>query len=330
MLSAALGTARLVRDISSNNVSCSPLSSSLPIFSSCELRFLEPMRQQPWRVVATAMSRALVSQYRLKHLANCQVLLEVAFFFACTLPESDAFQASPFRQPVYIPLSTLIRSTHTPQSSDQVAELDPTVFSHPIRRDILHLCVVHHLDSLRQGSANTKTRGEVRGSGIKIRPQKGSGKARLGDGQSPMLVGGGVAFGPKPRDFSTKLPRKVIQMGMRVALSARVQEHNLRVVESLEWPRTKTSDMARRLDELGWDHKTLFVTGKAVVPTGLKLSTGNLPKISTTTAQQVGVYDLVKWPRVVLDLEAVQWFEHQLGKTQSSTEAMVHTPSEST
>lgn len=201
-----------------------------------------------------------------------------------------------------------------------MAELDPTVFAHPIRRDILHLCVVHHLDSLRQGSANTKTRAEVRGSGQKIRPQKGSGKARLGDGQSPMLVGGGVAFGPKPRDFATKLPRKVIQMGMRVALSARVKEHNLRIVESLEWPGTKTADMVRRLDELGWDQKTLFVTGKDAVPTGLKVSTGNLHKVSTTTAQQVGVYDLVKWPRVVLDLEAVQWFEHQLGKTQSDTE----------
>ena len=103
---------------------------------------------------------------------------------------------------------------------DEVVELDPSIFNHPIRRDILHLCVVHHLDSLRQGSANTKTRGEVRGSGAKIRPQKGTGRARLGDGQSPMLRGGGVAFGPKPRDFSTKLPRKVIQMGMRVALRA--------------------------------------------------------------------------------------------------------------
>jgi len=226
-------------------------------------------------------------------------------------------QASPLRQPVYIPLSSLLRSKHVAHSPDQVAELDPTVFSHPIRRDILHLCVVHHLDSLRQGSANTKTRAEVRGSGRKIRPQKGSGMARLGDGQSPMLRGGGVAFGPKPRDFATKLPRKVIQMGMRVALSARVKESNLRIVESLDWPGTKTKDMVRRLDELGWDHKTLFVTGKDVVPTGLARSTGNLHKINAMTAQQVGVYDLVKWPRVVLDIEAVQWFEHQLSKTKS-------------
>ena len=114
-----------------------------------------------------------------------------------------------------------------PPASDKVVELDPTVFNHPIRRDIIHLCVVHYRDSLRQGSANTKTRSEVRGSGRKIRPQKGSGRARLGDGQSPMLRGGGIAFGPKPRDFSTKLPRKVIEMGMRVALSAKLKEQRL-------------------------------------------------------------------------------------------------------
>ncbi|KAF8272894.1 ribosomal protein L4 domain-containing protein [Lactarius quietus] len=192
---------------------------------------------------------------------------------------SGSAGVSAFRQPVYIPLSTLICSKQAAQSSDQVAELDPTVFAHPIRCDILHLCVVHHLDSLRQGSANTKTRAEVRGSGRKIRPRRVPEKHVLATGKPHACW-----------DFATKLPRKVIQMGMRVALSARVKEHNLRIV-----------------DELGWDHKTLFITGKDVVP-----------MVSATTAQQVGVYDLVKWPRVVLDLEAAQWFEHQLGKTQSN------------
>ncbi|KAI0068259.1 ribosomal protein L4 [Artomyces pyxidatus] len=210
-------------------------------------------------------------------------------------------------------MSSLIRPRQGHNPSDQLAELDPTVFAHPIRRDILHLCVVHFLDSLRQGSANTKTRAEVRGSGRKIRPQKGSGMARLGDGQSPMLVGGGVAFGPKPRDFSTKLPRKVIQMGMRVGLSARVKEHRLRVVESLDWPGFKTKDMAQRLSELGWE-KTLFVTGRDAVPVGLSRSSSNLQRVDVTTADALNVYDLVKWPQVVLDVEAVEWMERKLGK----------------
>ena len=104
----------------------------------------------------------------------------------------------------------------------------------------------------------------MRGSGRKIRPQKGTGHARLGDGQSPMLRGGGVAFGPKPRDFSTKLNRKVIQMGMRVALSARLKEQSLGVVESLEWPGFKTNEFAKRIGELGWE-KTLFQRAEEAV-----------------------------------------------------------------
>ena len=92
-----------------------------------------------------------------------------------------------------------------PPEEAEVAALDPSVFAHPIRRDILYLCVNYYRDALRQGTANTKTRAEVAGSGRKIRPQKGTGMARLGDGQSPMLRGGGVAFGPRPRDFGTDL-----------------------------------------------------------------------------------------------------------------------------
>ena len=210
-------------------------------------------------------------------------------------------------------MSSLLHPRKDDDPSDKLVELDPTVFAHPIRRDILHLCVVHFLDSLRQGTASTKTRAEVRGSGRKIRPQKGSGMARLGDGQSPMLRGGGVAFGPKPRDFSTKLPRKVIQMGMRVALSARVKERNLRVVQSLQWPGTKTKGMAQRLKELGWE-KTLFVTGQETVPHGLACSSNNLLKAETVTVKELNVYDIVKWPQVVMDVDAVEWLEQKLSK----------------
>lgn len=219
--------------------------------------------------------------------------------------------AAPLSSPLLLTMSSLIRPK--PNEEEQLVELDPFIFSHPIRRDILHLCVVHHLDCIRQGSASTKTRGEVRGSGRKIRPQKGTGKARLADGQSPMLRGGGVAFGPKPRDFSTKLPRKVVQMGMRVALSVKVREHSLGVVQSLEWPRIKTKELAARIGELGWQ-KTLFVTGLDKVPIGLEKSSGNIPGVDTITAEDLTVYDAVKWPRVVLDITAVQWFEQTLGK----------------
>ncbi|CCL99014.1 uncharacterized protein FIBRA_01023 [Fibroporia radiculosa] len=224
--------------------------------------------------------------------------------------------SAPFVQPVYLTMSSLVLPTEDSSSaSDNVVELDPHVFSHPIRRDILHLCVVHHLDSLRQGTASTKTRGEVRGSGRKIRPQKGTGRARLGDGQSPMLRGGGIAFGPKPRDFSTKLNRKVIQMGMRVALSARVKENSLGIVESLDWPGAKTREFARRIEELGWK-KTLFVSGHQSLPEGLQRASRNMKHVAAVSAKDMKVYDVVKWPRVVLDLAAVEWFERALSKPE--------------
>jgi large subunit ribosomal protein L4 len=219
-------------------------------------------------------------------------------------------------KPVYLPMSSLLRGNDfgVRNIAAVLAQLDSTVFNHPLRRDILHLCVVHHLDCQRQGTASTKTRGETRGSGRKLRPQKGTGRARLGDRGSPMLRGGGVAFGPKPRDFGTKLPRKVIDMGMRVALSARAQARTLTVVSSLEWEDVKTKNLLERLQELKWHQKTLFVTGKQEVPHGLKCAASNPQFLDAIPAHELNVYLAVKWPHLVMDLEAVEYFEKTLSK----------------
>ncbi|KAF2860014.1 50S ribosomal protein L4 [Piedraia hortae CBS 480.64] len=101
----------------------------------------------------------------------------------------------------------------------------------PLRKDILHRAVIYEGDNARQGTASTKWRSEVHGSGRKIRPQKGTGSARLGDKKSPMLRGGGVAFGPKPRDFGTNLPAKLYDLAWRTALSYRYAKGELIVVE---------------------------------------------------------------------------------------------------
>ncbi|KAG2023549.1 mitochondrial 54S ribosomal protein YmL6 [Coprinopsis cinerea AmutBmut pab1-1] len=242
-----------------------------------------------------------------------------AFAHCCraqsTLAEpSPTSSAAPIKKPLVLELTPPLKQfRNDPKPDKDVVVLDPTVFDHPIRRDILHLCVTHHLDSLRQGSANTKTRSEVRGSGRKIRPQKGTGRARLGDGQSPMLVGGGIAFGPKPRDFSTKLPRKVIQMGMRVALSAKVKERHLGVMSRLDWPNGKTKHLQQKIDLLGL-RKTLFITGENEVATGLKRAINMLKYAAAVTVAEVNVYELLKWERVILDLKAVEYFETTLKK----------------
>jgi len=214
-----------------------------------------------------------------------------------------------------------------PKPETDVVVLDPTVFNHPIRRDILHLCAVQHLDGLRQGSANTKTRSEVAGSGRKIRPQKGTGRARLGDAQSPMLVGGGIAFGPKPRDFSTKLPRKVIQMGMRVALSAKLKEGHFGVMARLAWPNGKTKHLEQKLDVLGL-RKTLFITGEEKVETGLARAINMLKYSAATTVAEINVYELLKWERVVLDLKAVEYFENTLSKNVTLEQLPLVAPSQ--
>ncbi|EME85741.1 uncharacterized protein MYCFIDRAFT_6969, partial [Pseudocercospora fijiensis CIRAD86] len=125
----------------------------------------------------------------------------------------------------------------------------------PLRKDILHRAVIFEGDATRQGSANTKWRSEVHGSGRKIRPQKGTGSARLGDKKSPMLRGGGVAFGPKPRDFSTDLPKKVYDRAWRTALSYRYRRAELIVVEDdIELSGVHESSLERYLmDILHWN-----------------------------------------------------------------------------
>lgn len=221
---------------------------------------------------------------------------------------------TPVSKPLILELTPPLKQfPNEPKPEQNVVVLNPTVFNQPIRRGILQLCAIQHLDGLRQGTASTKTRSEVKGSGRKVRPQKGTGNARLGDAQSPMLVGGGIAFGPKPRDFSTKLPRKVIQMGMRVALSAKLKERHLGVMTRLDWPNGKTKHLQQKIDLLGL-RKTLFITGEKKVATGLERAIRLLKYSHATTADQVNVYELLKWERVVLDLKAVEYFENLLGK----------------
>ncbi|KAJ6621682.1 ribosomal protein L4 domain-containing protein [Mycena sp. CBHHK59/15] len=220
---------------------------------------------------------------------------------------------APVASPIYLTLTTPLKCKKgDPPAKDNVVLLDPTVFDHPIRRDVLHLCVTHYRDSLRQGSANTKTRSERSGTGRKPFKQKGTGHARAGDLRSPIQHGGGVAFGPKPRDFSTKLPRKVIQMGMRVALSLKVQERLLGVMTSMDWPNGKTKHLSQKIDALGL-RRTLFVTGDTP-PVELERAMRNIPLTKLTTLDQLTVYELLQWQRVMMDIKAVDMIEQTLKK----------------
>lgn len=146
--------------------------------------------------------------------------------------------------------------------------LSAHVFNAAPHQHAMHMAVVYYLDALRSGTASTKSRSEVSYSGRKLRPQKGSGKARLSDAGSPMLRGGGVAHGPKPRDFKTELPRKVRELALRSALSARLREGCLHVVPSLQWfaPPMSTNKLARLLSAKQWTDALLLTAPRQPVP----------------------------------------------------------------
>jgi large subunit ribosomal protein L4 len=136
----------------------------------------------------------------------------------------------------------------------------------PLRRDILHRAIVYEGDAHRFGRGKTKTRGDVHGSSKKIRPQKGTGKARLGDKKSPMLRGGGVSHGPQPRDFSTELPRKIYDLAWRTAISFRYRRSELLVVDgTLEIQEPDASLANAILKKYGWGNegsRSLLITAE--------------------------------------------------------------------
>jgi len=139
------------------------------------------------------------------------------------------------------------------------------------------------------------------------------GKARAGDAASPTRRGGGVAFGPRPRDFSTRLPRKVRFMGMRVVWSSKVREGRLMAIESFDWPGCKTSQLVKRLEKVGWkEGRTLFITGKDEINEGFRRSCGNIDGTEIKLAPEVTIHDALKHSRVVMDLAALEYFEERL------------------
>ncbi|OJD30481.1 mitochondrial 54s ribosomal protein 6 [Diplodia corticola] len=170
------------------------------------------------------------------------------------------------------PIPEHIRPSTVPTTIYRFPTMEPLRFlsypsSHlllPLRRDILHRAVVYEGDATRQGTASVKWRDDVHGSGRKIRPQKGSGRARLGDRKSPMLRGGGVAHGPHPRDFATALPRKIYDLAWRTALSYRYRRGELIVVEDgAEIPEPTAKYLAGVFELNGWGNKN----GRSLVVT---------------------------------------------------------------
>jgi large subunit ribosomal protein L4 len=179
------------------------------------------------------------------------------------------------------------------------AALPDELFAQPVHEHLLWLSVKRHLGNQRQGTAKVKTRGEVSGGGRKPWKQKGTGRARAGSNTSPLWPGGGRAFGPKPRDYRTDLPRQQRRAALASALSLRAGENAVAIVESLAFDAPKTRAMAEVLKRAGLDgRRTLLVLDQ--VDLNVVKSCRNLPNLRTTMAHQLNPYDLLECENVLL------------------------------
>ncbi len=195
---------------------------------------------------------------------------------------------------------------------EKKVDLNKDVFEIVPHKHAVYLAVKTERANSRQGSASTKTRGEVRGSGVKLFRQKGTGRARVGDVRSPIRPGGGVAFGPKPRDYGLKLNRKVKTLARRSMLSMMRQKDRIIVVEAFELDSHKTKLMASALDALGLAEKRVMVlAGKP--SNNLWLAGRNLPGVRIKRAAEVSTYDLWSTDYLLVDRDGVKDLNTALG-----------------
>jgi large subunit ribosomal protein L4 len=170
-------------------------------------------------------------------------------------------------------------------------EVDDRAFGAEVKAHLFHQVVRMQLANRRRGTASTKTRGEVSGGGRKPWRQKGTGRARQGSTRSPLWRGGGVALGPKPRDYSYTLPKKVRRAALRSALTLKQQDGLLKILDQLELPEPKTKQMVALLQTLGVEKSALIVI--ADDNRNLQLAARNLPSAQVMRVEGVNIYDLL-------------------------------------
>ena len=185
-------------------------------------------------------------------------------------------------------------------------ELNDAVFGVEVNEHLMHLAVVGQLANKRQGTQSAKTRNEVSGGGRKPWKQKGTGHARQGSTRAAQWVGGGMIFAPKPRDYSVKMNKKEKAAAIKSALSSRVAEEKIYVVDSLAFDEIKTKKMAAVLDSLKVE-KALVVLDKK--DENVILSARNLPEVRTVMSNGINVYDILKYGSLVITKDAVAQIE---------------------
>lgn len=185
-------------------------------------------------------------------------------------------------------------------------ELNDAVFGVEINDHLVHMAVVQQLANKRQGTQSAKTRSEVSGGGRKPWRQKGTGHARQGSTRAPQWKGGGIVFAPKPRDYSFKMNKKEKALAIKSALTSRVNEQKLVVLDQLTFDEIKTKQMKAVLDNFKLDKALIMLDKK---DENVILSARNLPKVRTVLTNSINVYDILKYDTLVLTKDAVAQLE---------------------
>jgi large subunit ribosomal protein L4 len=194
-------------------------------------------------------------------------------------------------------------------SGEQIKEivLSDAVFAVPFNEAVVHQAMVRQRANARQGTASTKTRSEVAGRKGKLFRQKGTGRARAGSVRSPLRRGGGVTFGPKPRDYSQAMPKKMRRLAIRCMLSAKAESGQLKVLEELKLEEAKTKEIAGLLAALGMETSALVATSQP--DEQVILAARNIPKVKTTPASLLNVVDLLSYNTLLMTEAAVHQVE---------------------
>ena len=186
-------------------------------------------------------------------------------------------------------------------------ELKEDIFGIIPNEELVHSVIVNYLANQRQGTQSTKTRAEVRGGGKKPWRQKGTGRARQGSIRAPHWVGGGIALGPKPRSYSYKLNKKERRLAIKSCLSSKVIENELTVVDKFEFNEIKTKEVAKMLNNLKLEGKTLILLPEKNEI--IQKSARNIKGVKTLSVNTINAYDLVNYKNLVVTLDTVKRLE---------------------
>jgi len=195
-------------------------------------------------------------------------------------------------------------------------ELSDAVFGAPLNEGLIHAVVRNFMANARQGTSATKTRGDVSGAGRKLWKQKGTGRARIASLRSPLWKGGGNVHGPQPRDWSYNMPKKMRQGALRSALSERVREGKVVLIDAWTIDKPKTKDFIASLEKLGLEGKTLIVD--SLDNDNLMLSTRNVQSAKVVNSFGLNIYDLLYHDRLVISETAVKELEQLLGRNKAN------------